>query len=69
MAECVCGAPEPCIGRCEKHDRALHGYPCAPCEHEWEAAHPHTAAAIAKIAAGKGANLAAARRADAEVSE
>lgn len=64
--ECVCGAPEPCTHRCEKHDRVLHGYPCAVCEREWEAANPRTAAAISKLAAGKGSSAAvsAARRAD-----
>lgn len=64
--ECVCGAPEPCTGRCEKHDRVLHGYPCGGCSAEWETAHPRTAAAIAKFASGKGNKAAvdAARRAD-----
>jgi len=66
MSECICGAPEPCVYRCEKHARLLHGYPCGPCGHEWEAANPRTAAAISKFAAGRGsaANVSAARKAD-----
>jgi hypothetical protein len=66
VEECVCGADSPCEGRCEKHGRALHGYPCIVCERDWEAAHPKTAAAISAFAAGKGsaARVAAARKAD-----
>lgn len=63
MTACVCGADEPCVGRCERHDRVLHGYPCAACGHEWEAAHPRTSAAILKgpaaFKAAKRADLAA----------
>jgi len=45
---CICGADEQCTGRCARHDRDLHGYPCAACQEEWRAAHPRTAAAIFK---------------------
>jgi hypothetical protein len=66
VTPCVCGADEPCTGRCEKHDRDLHGYPCGPCGIEWEQANPRTAVAISRFAAGKGsaAAVSAARRAD-----
>lgn len=66
MSACVCGADTPCEHRCPKHDRILHGYPCGPCQREWERANPKTAAAIERIAAGKGslAGLKAARAAD-----
>ena len=66
MSECICGADEPCEGRCERHGRDLHGWPCGACGAEWEQAHPKTAHAIGLVAAGRGTtNLAAARRADA----
>lgn len=46
MAECICGADEPCTIRCEKHDRDLHGYPCIECQREWREANPERAAAV-----------------------
>jgi hypothetical protein len=47
---CICGSDEPCVGRCEKHDRDLHGYPCGDCQREWREANPKRAAEIARIA-------------------
>lgn len=50
MASCICGADVPCMFKCLKHDRVLHGYPCGECEREWEESHPLTAAAISMMA-------------------
>lgn len=66
MTSCICGADEPCTGKCKKHDRVLHGYPCNECQAEWEQANPRTAKAIGDFAEGKGsaATVAKARKAD-----
>ena len=68
MPKCDCGADEVCLHHCDKHDQDLHGYPCFPCQEEWALSHPHTSIAITKIAEGKNANLAAARKKDEELS-
>lgn len=67
MPDCICGADEPCTGRCEKHDRDLHGYPCVECGREWEVANPATSQAISNLAAGRGSlgAISVARRVDA----
>jgi hypothetical protein len=62
----ICGTGS----RCERHDRALHGYPCYACQQEWARRSPRVCAQIARQASGKGAvvtpaQVTAARKADA----
>ena len=62
----VCGS----TGRCDRHDIALHGYPCYACQLEWERRSPRVRALIGRQASGKGATVTpaqvtAARKADA----
>ncbi len=49
MSECICGAPDSCEGRCERHGRDLHGYPCCECQREWRESHPAEAAQIDRL--------------------
>lgn len=49
--KCVCGADETCTGFCVKHDRALHGWPCAECHREWAEANPETVKKIERLVA------------------
>lgn len=63
----VCGVGT----RCERHDRALHGYPCWACQEEWARRSPRVVALIARQASGKGATvtpaqITKARKTDAE---
>lgn len=51
MTECVCGADEVCTSYCDKHDRDLHGYPCAECQREWREANPESAAKVDRLVA------------------
>ena len=52
MIECICSAPDPCKGRCEQHERDLHGYPCCECQREWRESHPAEAARIDRLLNG-----------------
>lgn len=66
MTTRICGTES----RCDRHDNALHGYPCGACQQEWERRSPRVRAQIARQASGKGAvvtpaQVTAARKADA----
>lgn len=56
----LCGTPD----RCEKHNRALHGYPCHACMEDFAEANPRTVEAIRNFAGGRG-SVAAINRAKA----
>lgn len=45
----ICGVPD----RCPVHGEELHGYHCHDCQVEWQAGHPRTVDAIARLVRGE----------------